>query len=153
MLDNHLLVEVELIDPFNRSSEKTGTRVPIEDKKFKRGYSAFSISIPQGQSRTYFLGLKSSDQIGTNVALYTPKALATRDYYYQIFYGVIYGINLGFLIYHLIVFFMTRETFYLHYCNYVLAALICSSYFNGHIDVFLFRIKDGWTDKAHYFGI
>ena len=38
MLDNHLLVEVELIDPFNRSSEKTGTRVPIEDKKFKRGY-------------------------------------------------------------------------------------------------------------------
>jgi len=97
----------------------SGELKAFNDRVYKQPNFIFDISIPQGVSKTFYLRVKSAEQIILPVYINRPKALWESTNKENMITGIYAGIIMIMFIYNLFLFLSTRDKSYVYYIIYV----------------------------------
>ena len=117
-----ILDEVTLFLPQRRgqySAIHTGEQRPFNERKYKHPNYIFDLNISKGAAKTYYLRVKSTEQIILPIYISHPKALWESTNQENMITGIYAGIVIIMFLYNLFVFFSTRDKSYLYYIIYV----------------------------------
>lgn len=101
-------------------AENAGEEVPISRRKYQHQDFIFDLHIPQGETRTYYMKIKSGEQIMLPLTIGTPKQIFQTNTSFDLYNGIYFGMVLVMLLYNLFVFFSVRDKSYLFYVLYIL---------------------------------
>ncbi len=104
-----------------RTYQPVGMGEPVTKRPFDHKNFLFDLSIPKGQTYTYYVKVKSRYYSSFWVSLRSTRYLIsyiTHEYY---FLGIFYGIIFIMAMYNLLIFAFTRERVYLFYVFYVVS--------------------------------
>ncbi|NQX96436.1 MAG: ATPase, partial [Flavobacteriales bacterium] len=110
----------------------TGDEYPFYDRKYNDPNYLFDIDIPKGETRIFYLKIRS------NEAIQLPMKIGTKtNIYYQIknrdiLSGIYFGIMLVMILYNLFVYFSVRDKDYLYYVVYIIFILLTQSSLQGY---------------------
>jgi signal transduction histidine kinase len=113
------VIFVELLPGGSYNSVKMGEYTPVHSRNYKHQNYIFSVRIPKGETRTYLLRVKSSEQIQLPLKIGTPKTILEDLLSNDLLFGLYAGIILVMLFYNLFVYFTVRESIYLYYVIYI----------------------------------
>ncbi|MFN0030659.1 MAG: 7TM diverse intracellular signaling domain-containing protein [Flavobacteriales bacterium] len=115
------LDEVEFYEPTQNGYNvtKTGDHQPIAERAYKHQNYVFPIELETGSSKTYFLKVKSSDQIQLPLSIGTESELSIEHNNRDILFGIFAGIMLALILYNLFIWIKTREWIYGLYILYL----------------------------------
>lgn len=118
-----IIDEVQLFIPIENAEyvvEQSGEIVPIAQRKYQHQNFIFDLTIPHGESRTYFMRVKSGEQIMLPLTIGTPKAVFQAKTSTDFYNGIYFGMVLVMLLYNLFVYLSVRDKSYLFYVAYIL---------------------------------
>lgn len=121
----------------------SGEKVPITDRKYHDQNFIFDLRIPKGETQTYYLKLKSGEQIMLPLTLSTPKAEYQASALVDLYSGLYFGIVLVMILYNLFVFISVRDRSYLYYVFYILFVGLTQASDTG------FTYKFFWPNSPH----
>ncbi|MDB5013477.1 MAG: histidine kinase, partial [Daejeonella sp.] len=100
-------------------SKILGESFPFNKRKYKQPNFLFDLSIPQGTTNTYYIRVKSVEQI--ILPLYLSRSTPTWQHISEdsAINGIYLGIVLIMFLYNLFVFFSVRDMSYLYYVFYI----------------------------------
>lgn len=130
--------------------KKNGLNVLLKDREIKDNNPAFKISIPKGESRTfYFKGKTISGHIGefqifTEKEFYRPSRITITEMY------IIFSFMLcSLVLLNIYSFIITKERIYMFYIFYITSFIIFSSMKSA--SYMSFGLK-GWSEGLHVIG-
>jgi two-component system NtrC family sensor kinase len=107
-------------------------RTKISDRTIHNQNYIFNITIPQGEYATYFLKVKSGDQIQLPAAIGTSQKilqeLGTKDMYFGIYSGILFAMLLS----AILIFSKTKDKIYLLYVGYISIVFLTQANFQGY---------------------
>jgi signal transduction histidine kinase len=107
--------------PGNSFSETTlGEVVPFSKREFKVPDYIFRLHIPENETATYLLKIRSSDQIQLPLVLGSIDKVDEITSQKNLYSGIYFGILLVMVIYNLFIFFSVRDRNYLYYVVYTI---------------------------------
>jgi len=89
-------------------------------RKYKNQNFLFDINLPKGATETYYLRVKSSEQMVLPMILGTPKLMAERMSGNDLVWGMFIGLILVMVVYNLFIYISVKDTNYLYYVAYSL---------------------------------
>lgn len=89
-------------------------------RKYKNQNFLFDINLPKGATETYYLRVRSSEQIVLPLILGTPKLMAERMSGNDLVWGMFIGLILVMVVYNLFIYISVKDTSYLYYVAYSL---------------------------------
>lgn len=124
----HLILALEYpmlsICEFYSISEGKVHSLSYDEKFSKRKYKnqnfLFDINLPKGATETYYLRVRSSEQIVLPLILGTPKLMAERMSGNDLVWGMFIGLILVMVVYNLFIYISVKDTSYLYYVAYSL---------------------------------
>jgi two-component system NtrC family sensor kinase len=102
------------------SVTKVGEYKPFSAREVDNQNYLFYLNIPHGESVTYYLRVKSGEQIQLPVFVGTAKSIYEGLIVKDLVFGVYTGIILVMIVYNLFVFFTVRDKNYLYYVMYII---------------------------------
>lgn len=120
---------------------RTGDRTPFASREVRHRDFIFSLDLPPGSQRTYYLRYASGGPINIALSLYSPQALIERISLEQLAYGCYYGGFLALVLYNLFMFLAVRDRAFLFYLLYVSSYGLYMAVHNGLTYQFL------WPDS------
>lgn len=100
--------------------EVSGEELPITERKYAHHNFIFDLRIDPGQTKTFYVKIKSSEQILVPLSVGTYEATFNATNIQDILNGIYMGIILVMILYNLFVFYSVREKSYLYYVLYIL---------------------------------
>lgn len=152
---NHLILELAapLIDEaelFYLNEGKTfssvliGQIIPFSSRKYKTTTYLYDLYIDKGISKTYFLRIKSSDQVEIPLKINTPLSIFSSKARDSFMFGIYSGIMLIMIFYNFFIYLSIRDKSYLFYVIYILAVLLTQTTFHGYTFKYL------WSDSPNF---
>jgi signal transduction histidine kinase len=92
----------------------------FSDRKYKNQNFLFDINLAKGATETYYLRVKSTEQIVLPLILGTPKLMAERMSGNDLVWGMFIGLILVMVVYNLFIYVSVKDTSYLYYVAYSL---------------------------------
>jgi len=92
----------------------------FSNRKYKNQNFLFDIDLPKGTTETYFLRVKSSEQMVLPLIIGTPKLMAERLSGNDLVWGIFIGLILVMVVYNLFIYISVKDTSYLYYVAYSL---------------------------------
>ena len=92
----------------------------FSNRKYKNQNFLFDIDLPKGRTGTYYLRVKSSEQMVLPLILGTPKLMAERLSGNDLVWGMFIGLILVMVIYNLFIYISVKDSSYLYYVAYSL---------------------------------
>lgn len=123
------------------SADKVGEFKPFNTRKYEHQDYIFELNIPQNEERTYYLSIRSGDQMMAPLTIGSPRRILENDMQKDMMFGVFFGILLVMFLYNLFIFFTVRDRTYLFYCLYTLLELLNLGTLYGYTFRFL------WPDS------
>jgi signal transduction histidine kinase len=119
-----ILDEVEFFVPEDTGyrSISMGEIFPYQHRKYKIPVYVFDLDIPSGNTLTYYLRIKSAEQIIVPLSVSEPTNLWEDQSLENLISGIYFGVVLIMFFYNLFLFFSVRDRSYLYYVFYVLFA-------------------------------
>lgn len=117
-----ILDEVELFSPNNENKYDhllVGEIKRFDERKYKHPNYIYDLSIPTNTSKTYYLRIKSTEQIILPISVNTSIKLLEQLNQENIISGIYLGCVLIMFLYNLFVFLSVRDRSYLYYVIYV----------------------------------
>jgi len=146
--DSHLLLSLEYpsLDvcdfyyPVNGSYqvEHYSDNLPFNHRKYKHQNFLFDINVPQDSMTTYYLKVRSGEQMVLPLILGTPQKIAEHFLTQQILWGILIGLLLVMIFYNLFVFISTRDRSYLYYVLYTSFIGLTQTSLSGYTYRYLF---------------
>lgn len=99
---------------------KLGESVRFDERKFDHQNFIYDLNIEPGTEKTYYLRLKSGEQIMLPISLGKPQDIFQSLSSFDLYNGLYFGIVLVMLFYNLFLFASTRDTSYILYVAYIL---------------------------------
>jgi len=140
-ISNPILDEANLYElSENRTTclGKLGDIKPFSNRIYNHQNFLFDISIPAGQVKTYFLRVKSWEQIVLPIFVGTPKVVMESNLTQDLIFGLFFGIMLALVLYNLFIYFTVKDTSYLFYVTYIFLISLTQPCLNGYTLRFLF---------------
>lgn len=158
-LENHLLLTIqyptlnvcELYSPDinNKYLIKSFTDTkPFMARKYKHQNFIFDIYLEKGATKTYYLKVRSTEQIVLPLILGTPQKIAEATSTQELFWGALIGLLSVMVLYNLFVYVSTRDKSYLHYVLYTAFIGLTQATLSGYTYRFLFNDNPGLFNKA-----
>ena len=122
--------------------QKMGEQLNFHQRKYKHPNYIFDLYIPQGETVTYFLKVKSSEQLILPINVGTPQLISESMSTQNLIFGFYSGIVLVMFLYNLFLFFSVRDISYLYYVGYVLLVGITQAITKGYSFQYL------WPDSS-----
>ncbi len=92
----------------------------FSNRKYKNQNFLFDIDLPKGRTGTYYLRVKSTEQMVLPLILGTPKLMAERASGNDLVWGMFIGLILVMVIYNLFIYISVKDSSYLYYVAYSL---------------------------------
>ena len=108
------------------------------DRKYKHQNLIFDVNIPTGKTLTYYLRVRSSEQMVLPLVIGTPKLIAESAVRNELLWGILIGILLVMIFYNLFVYFSTRDKSYLLYVVYITFIGLTQTTLSGYTYKYLF---------------
>lgn len=97
-----------------------GESVPFSQRKYDHQNLIYDLNILPGETKTYYLRLKSGEQIMLPLSLGKPQNIYQALSSFDLYNGLYFGIVLVMLFYNLFLFASTRDSSYIWYVAYIL---------------------------------
>ena len=110
-----------------RSGDRLSSAVRLVDD----ADHTFDINLPKGETRTFYITVKSSGGLVFPINLETTEGFHRKVAGRNIFFGIFTGIMLIMFLYNLVVFFYTQDRTYLFYLLYVFFVFLAQASFLG----------------------
>ena len=123
------------------SEDRSGIRMAFSSRKYNNQNYLFDLNIPKGSSVTYFLKVKSSDQMMIPLSIGTPKKMLEFVSLKDMLFGVFFGLMMVMILYNLFVYFSVRDSSYIYYVVYILLVCLLQTTLQGYAHRFI------WTDN------
>lgn len=115
----------------------TGEEQPVNIRKYAHHNFIFDLKIPPGNTKTYYLKVKSTEQILVPLSVGTYEATFDATNTQDILNGIYVGIILVMALYNLFVFYTVRDKSYLFYVLYIIFVGLTQMSFQGYTYRFL----------------
>jgi two-component system NtrC family sensor kinase len=110
----------------------------FNQRKYKYQNFIFDVNIPKDSAVTYFLKVKSGEQMVLPLILGTPQKIAESILTQQLLWGILIGLILVMVLYNLFVFISTRDKSYLYYVIYTMLIGLTQTSLSGYTYHYLF---------------
>ncbi len=118
-----IIDEVKFYTPVGNNEfrvENSGENVPITERRYQQQNFIFDLQIPQGETQTYYMKVKSGEQIMLPLTVGTPKHVFQTNMSLDLCNGIYFGMVMVMLLYNLFVYFSVRDKSYMFYVLYIL---------------------------------
>lgn len=103
----------------NKYTVKNYTDIkPFSARKYRHQNFIFDVFIEKGATKTYYLRVRSTEQMVLPIILGTPQKIAEATITQDLFWGILLGLLLVMVLYNLFVYISTRDKSYLYYVLY-----------------------------------
>lgn len=109
-----------------------GEYKPFNQRTVKHQNYIFQLHIPLGESRTYFLRIRSGEQMMAPLSVSHPKTILESIMQKDLIFGVFFGLMLVMLLYNLFIYFTVRDKIYLYYVVYILITILNQASLQGY---------------------
>jgi len=92
----------------------------FEERKYKHQNFIFDIDLPRDSTATYYLRVKSTEQMVLPLIIGTPKLIAEKLLKNDLIWGIFIGLILVMVIYNLFIYISVKDSSYLYYVAYSL---------------------------------
>jgi signal transduction histidine kinase len=127
-----------------------GTEQLFTSRRYNNQNFFFDLGIAPGDTATYFLKVKSSDQVMLPLSIGNPKTLFELSDKRDMLFGIFFGLMVVMLLYNLFVYFTVRDSSYLYYVVYILFVCLLQTTLQGYSFRFLWP-GDLWLAKNSVF--
>lgn len=121
----------------NHSPQKLSYTRNFSERKYKHQNFLFDVYLKPGDSGTYFLKVKSSEQMVLPLVLGSPKNMAEKLLTNDLAWGIFIGLILVMVIYNSFIYVSVRDPSYLYYVFYSLFIGLSSITLSGYTYRFL----------------
>jgi two-component system NtrC family sensor kinase len=153
--ENHLILELvaPLIDEAELFSQNesgqyssilVGQNKSFSSRKYLQPSYLFDIYLNHGETKTYYVKIKSFDQIEIPIKVTKPLSAFISSSNHNFMFGIYSGIMLIMIFYNLFVYFSVRDKSYLYYVIYILSVLLTQASFQGYTFKYL------WPDNPKF---
>ena len=111
---------------------RSGESVPMTDRRFKHQNFMFDLTIPKGAASTYYMKLKSGEQIMLPLSVGPTQEVLLSASTLDLVSGLYFGIVLVMLLYNLFIYFSVKDKSYLYYVVYILFVGLTQASDNGY---------------------
>lgn len=112
--------------------EKMGEYKDFSERKYNDPNYIYDISIQNNETQTYYLKIKSGEQIMLPIVIGTPQkifeSIATKD----AIFGIYFGIIIVMFLYNLFLYFTVRDKSYLFYVIYIMFVGLTQTFLHGY---------------------
>lgn len=145
-----ILDEVELFVPQDTGykSVSMGEVYPFDVRTYKNPNYIFDLDIPSGKTLTYYLRIKSAEQIIAPLSINTPITLWQNLGQEDLVSGIYLGVVLIMIFYNLFLFFSVKDRSYLYYVLYVLFAGLTQIGIKGYTFKYLWPASPDFQLKS-----
>lgn len=116
------------------------SKIGFAKRQFDHVNPAFEVKIPKGQTKTYILQLKASDQALVPLIISNDTGFFDSVLFREILYGILFGIMIAMMLYNLFIYFSVKEKAYLYYVGYILFTVLT------HATLFGYAFKYLWPN-------
>ncbi|HKC67131.1 MAG TPA: 7TM diverse intracellular signaling domain-containing protein, partial [Bacteroidia bacterium] len=130
-----LIDEAELYtlnDDSTFTSVTVGQNKPFYSRKYDSPTYLFDLYIEQGSTKTYFMKIKSYDQIEIPLKVISTMQTFSSVTTHNFMLGIYCGIMLIMVFYNLFIYFSIRDKSYLYYVAYILVVMLTQTTFQGY---------------------
>jgi hypothetical protein len=113
-------------------------RDPFRKRKYKHQDFLFDIKIPKDSTSTFYLRVRSSEQMVLPIVLGTPQKIAESKLTHDLLWGGLIGLLLVMVLYNSFVFISIRDISYLYYVSYTLLIGLTQTSLSGYTYRFIF---------------
>lgn len=118
-------------------------RTRISERPFKNQNYVLPLKINHGETKRYFLAVKSGDQIQIPITIGTrpiiQNSLSTKDMYFGFYAGIMFAIILT----AILIFIKTKDRNYFLYVGYIVIVLLAQANFQGY------TLRYVWPNQPH----
>ena len=146
-----ILDEVEFFAPtdsLSYSSLLTGEIKPFSHRVYNHPDYIFDINIPKNKSETYYLRVKSAEQLILPISINHPSALWQFLSKEAVLSGLFIGAIIIMFLYNLFVYFSVRDRSYLYYVIYVASVGLTQVGIKGYTFQYLWGSSPGFEVKS-----
>lgn len=93
---------------------------PFSLRKYKHQNFLFDVDLPKGETASYFIRVKSSEQMMLPLVLGPPKEMAEKMMTNDLVWGIFIGLILVMVVYNLFIYLSVKDSSYLYYVAYSL---------------------------------
>jgi signal transduction histidine kinase len=136
-----------------------GEFLPFNNRKINHQNHLFYLDIQQGEATTYYMKVKSGEQIQLPLSIGAEKPVYEDLIQKDLVFGLYIGIILVMAIYNLFVYFTVRDKSYLYYVSYIIFVGLTQAVLQGYSfkylwpnntwmvlqSTFLIPVLNGWT--------
>jgi two-component system NtrC family sensor kinase len=139
-LENPTLDECEFYYPVKGAytKEKLSDNNPFEKRKYKHQDFLFDVKIPIDSTATFYLKVRSNEQMVLPLVLGTPQKIAEIKLTRDLLWGLLIGILLVMILYNTFVFISTKDISYLYYVLYAFFIALTQTSLSGYTYRFIF---------------
>ncbi|MBY4677663.1 hybrid sensor histidine kinase/response regulator [Marinobacterium arenosum] len=133
--------------------QRLGLAQPFDLRAINHRANLFPISIPAGETRTFYLQVRSKTAIALPVTLWQPTAFTEKTDHETLLIAALYGAFLSIGIYYLLVTLILRKLIYLQFSLFTFSYLLYSSAYNGFLHQYIDWLTGDWQVRAIALGI
>ncbi|HET8573136.1 MAG TPA: 7TM diverse intracellular signaling domain-containing protein [Edaphocola sp.] len=132
-IDYAILNRVDLYIPVKGHYllKHSGESIPFAKREFKPPFILFDLELPPGSQKTYYIRVKSPEQIILPISLTTPRSLWENSFVENLAIGLFMGIILIMAVYNLFLGISTRDRSYIYYVAYIVFAGLTQTGISG----------------------
>ncbi len=107
-------------------------------RKYKHQDFIFDVQLPKGKAETYFLKVKSTEQMVLPLVIGTPQKIAESKLTHDLLWGSLMGLLVVMICYNAFVYVSTKDISYLYYVSYTLFIGLTQTSLSGYTYRFIF---------------
>lgn len=134
-LNNISLFYLDKNNIYNSINE--GIYISFNKRKFNNQNYIFDIKVPQGKICTFFLKVKSNDQIMLPIIIGKSNVLMESLMIKDLIFGLFIGTLFAMFLYNLFIFFSVKDSIYLYYVAYILIIIVLQASLQGYLFKFI----------------
>ena len=113
-------------------STKIGQTSNFYERKYKQPEYIYDLNLKPEKENTFYLSIKSHDQIQVPLHIMTANKLFTSFTTYNFVFGIYCGVMIIMILYNLFVYFTVKDKSYLYYVLYIIAVTLTQTTFQGY---------------------
>lgn len=149
--DSITLYEPNGTDGYDAS--EGGDLLPFAERDLNHRHVTFELSLPEKESRTYYVKIQSEGSLQLPIILWTGDAFSEKSLIEYLLFGLYYGATLVMVVYNVFLYSSLRLRSYLWYVFLIIAVSMTQLTLNGFAYQFLWPEVPWWNNRSIVFSI
>lgn len=147
---------ITLYEPIGTNGYKAsngGDLLPFDKRDLNHRHVTFELSLPEKESRIYYVKIQSEGSLQLPIILWTGEAFSEKSLIEYLLFGLYYGATLVMAVYNVFLYSSLRLRSYLWYVFLIMAVSMTQLTLNGFAYQFLWPDFPWWNNRSIVFSI